>query len=292
MGELKKEVDELSGVETTGHEWDGLKELNNPLPKWWLYIFYASIVWSIGYWIVMPSWPLVSSYTAGVIGYSQREVATREFDTAMAERAETGSKLLEASLDEIRSTPELLEFAMASGSAAFADNCAPCHGTGATGFVGYPNLQDDVWIWGGTMDDIAQTISYGVRSEHEDTRFGEMMAFGRDEILNKEEIAAVANYVAANLAGSTPEEGADLALGETVYVDNCAACHGDEGLGSPELGAPNLTSPNYLYGNSVEAIEAQVYSPRHGVMPPWIDRLGETTVKSLAVYVHSLGGGQ
>ncbi|WP_102868316.1 cytochrome-c oxidase, cbb3-type subunit III [Pseudovibrio exalbescens] len=292
MAEHKKEIDKLSGVETTGHEWDGLKELNNPLPKWWLYLFYATIVWSVGYWVLMPSWPLVSDYTSGLLGHSQRANVHREFEAAMSERAETGNQLMEASLEEIRSTPELLEFALASGGAAFADNCAPCHGTGATGFEGYPNLQDDVWIWGGSMDDILQTISYGVRSEHPDTRFGEMLAFGRDEILNDDEISAVANYVAAELAGTEPEDGADLDTGATVYMDNCAACHGDEGLGSKELGAPNLTAPNYLYGNRVEAIEAQVNNPRHGVMPPWIDRLGETTVKSLAVYVHSLGGGQ
>ena len=167
MAEHKKEIDQVSGVETTGHEWDGLKELNNPLPKWWLYMFYGSIVWSVIYWVLMPSWPLVNGYTKGLLDYSQRAVATEEFNVAAAERAETGKMLLEASLDEILNTPELLEYASAQGKVAFGDNCAPCHGTGATGFEGYPNLQDDSWIWGGDLDTLATTISYGVRSEHD-----------------------------------------------------------------------------------------------------------------------------
>ncbi|MTI18837.1 cytochrome-c oxidase, cbb3-type subunit III [Rhodobacteraceae bacterium RKSG542] len=291
MADHKKEIDNVTGVETTGHEWDGLKELNNPLPKWWLYIFYATIAWSVVYWILMPSWPLINSYTTGLLGYSQRSVATQEYDEALEARAQTGQELMNASLEEIQNTPQLLEFAMANGGAAFADNCAPCHGTGATGFVGYPNLQDDNWIWGGTLDDIAMTISYGVRSEHDETRVGEMLAFGRDELLDKEQVKTVSNYV-ASLAGLDTNPSYDMAAGKELYAENCASCHADNGTGLQELGAPNLTSPSWVYDRSVEGIVAQVNNPRHGVMPAWIDRLGETTVKSLAVYVHSLGGGQ
>ncbi|WP_310620951.1 cytochrome-c oxidase, cbb3-type subunit III [Flexibacterium corallicola] len=291
MSDHNREIDEISGVETTGHEWDGLKELNNPLPRWWLYMFYGCIVWAIGYMILMPSWPLVDSYTKGFLGASQREQVAAEYSQAMGERAALGGELMTASLEEIQSTPKLLEFAMAAGGAAFADNCAPCHGTGATGFVGYPNLQDDNWIWGGTLDDIAQTISYGIRSEHEDTRVGEMLAFGRDEMLDQEQIRNVASFV-GKAAGLSALGGADLEAGKTVYADNCAACHGEDLKGLQEFGAPNLTNPSWVFGRSVEDIAAQVNNPRHGVMPAWIDRLGETTVKSLAVYVHSLGGGQ
>ncbi|KZL18948.1 Cbb3-type cytochrome c oxidase subunit FixP [Pseudovibrio axinellae] len=291
MAEYKKEIDQVTGVETTGHEWDGLKELNHPLPKWWLYMFYASIVWSVIYWVLMPSWPLVNGYTKGLLDYSQRAVVTAEFNAAEAERAETGKMLLEASLEEIRDTPELLEFAMAQGKVAFGDNCAPCHGAGATGFEGYPNLQDDSWIWGGDLDTLATTISYGVRAEHDDTRYAEMPAFGRDEMLEKDEIIQVANYV-GSVAGLPTRQGVDLEAGKVVYEENCAACHMEDAKGSTETGSPNLTAPTYLYGKSVEDIIAQVDAPRHGVMPAWIDRLGETTVKSLAVYVHSLGGGQ
>ena len=285
----KKEIDRVTGVETTGHEWDGLKELNNPLPKWWLYIFYASIVWAIGYWVVYPSWPLISSYSAGVLGDSQRENALAAYDAGMSERAQIGEKLIDASLSDIEGTQSLLEFAMANGRAAFGDNCAACHGTGATGSNGYPNLQDDNWIWGGSLDAIHQTLQYGIRSTHDETRFGEMPAFGRDGMLDKEQITQVANYVASKV-GLDTESGVDLAAGEQVYVDNCAACHGEDLKGMQEVGAPNLTARNWLYDRSLAGIEAQVNNPRNSVMPAWTDRLDPATVKSLAVYVHSLGG--
>ena len=286
-----KDVDSISGVETIGHEWDGLKELNNPLPRWWIYVFYATIVWAIGYWVVYPSWPLISSYTAGVLGDSQRANAIAAYEAGMAERARIGETLINASLEEIESTPALLEFAMANGRAAFGDNCAPCHGSGATGAVGYPNLQDDDWIWGGTLDDIYQTIRYGIRSDHDETRIGDMPAFGRDGILDKEQIKQVANYV-GTLSGLEPATGVDLEAGKEIYADNCAACHGDDGRGLRELGAPNLTDAAYLYGHSIAAIEAQVANGRNGVMPAWTGRLDQATMKSLAVYVHTLGGGE
>lgn len=291
MAEGNKHLDEISGVETTGHEWDGLKELNNPLPRWWLYTMYLTIVWAVLYWIAMPAWPLVASYTTGVLGASQREQALVALETGVAERNVGGQGLLDASLDDIRSTPAMLEFAMASGRAAFGDNCAPCHGSGATGSPGYPNLQDDVWIWGGTLDDILTTVQYGIRSGHDDAHIGDMPSFGRDELLEREQITQVASYV-SSLSGGPVQDGVDLAAGQTVFADNCAACHGDAGKGMQELGAPNLTDAIWLYGGSLDAIKAQVTNARNGVMPTWEARLDPVTVKSLAVYVHSLGGGQ
>ncbi|SUB00082.1 Cytochrome c oxidase subunit III [Pannonibacter phragmitetus] len=287
----KKEIDAVSGVETTGHEWDGLKELNNPLPKWWLYVFYACIVWAIGYWVVYPSWPLLSSYTAGVLGNSQRADALAAVEAGQAARAQLGAGLNDASLEEIASTPALLDFAMANGRAAFGDNCAACHGSGGTGAIGYPNLQDDGWIWGGTLDDIHTTLKYGIRSGHDEARFAEMPAFGRDELLDKTQIDQVASFVASR-AGLEPEAGVDLAAGETVYQENCASCHGEDLAGMREMGAPSLMSANYVFGKSVKAIKAQVNAPRHGVMPAWEGRLDPATIKSLAVYVHSFGGGE
>ncbi|GAA0777715.1 cytochrome-c oxidase, cbb3-type subunit III [Roseibium denhamense] len=287
----KKDVDQISGVETTGHEWDGLKELNNPLPKWWLYLFYATIVWAVIYWVLYPSWPLVSSYTTGVLGSSQRAEALAALEEGIAGRSEFADKVVATPLEEISQDAELLRFAMANGQAAFGDNCAPCHGAGGNGFEGYPNLQDDTWIWGGTMDDIHTTLLYGIRVDNDNARFGEMPAYGRDEIFSKEEIDQVANYVASR-TGLETDEGADLAAGETLYVDNCAACHGDNLEGIQELGAPSLMSANYLYGKSLDAIKAQITNPRNGVMPAWEGRLDEATIKSLTVYVHSFGGGQ
>ncbi|WP_321338557.1 cytochrome-c oxidase, cbb3-type subunit III [Breoghania sp.] len=287
----KKHVDEVSGVETTGHEWDGLRELNNPLPKWWLYLFFACCIWSVGYWVLMPSWPLISSYTAGMLGASQREQVAVALETGIAARNEMGAGLADASLEEINNDSSMLEFAMASGRAAFGDNCAPCHGSGATGSPGYPNLQDDDWLWGGTLDDIHYTIVNGIRSTGDDTRMGDMPAFGRDEILSREEITQVSNYV-YTLSGGTPEQGVDMAAGETLFVDNCAVCHGEDGKGMQELGAPNLTDAVWLFGGSIDDIKAQVTNARNGVMPTWSGRLDPVTIKSLAVYVHALGGGE
>lgn len=287
----KKDIDQISGIETTGHEWDGLKELNNPLPRWWLYTFYVCCAWAVFYWIMMPSWPLVSDYARGIRGHSQRAVVMQEVEAMRTVRAETGAGLADAELADIQSTPKLLEFAMANGKAAFGDNCAPCHGGGGGGAVGYPNLNDDAWLWGGTLDDIHQTLLYGIRSDNDETRFGDMPAFGRDELLETGQINAVANYV-RSLSGLETEPGADLALGETVFLDNCAACHGDDGKGMREVGAPNLTDGIWLYGNDLNTIVDGIRNGRGAVMPAWIDRLDPVTLKSLAVYVHSLGGGE
>lgn len=286
-----KEVDQISGVETTGHEWDGLKELNNPLPKWWLYLFYASIVWAVIYWVLYPSWPLISSYTSGVLGANQRLEAIQAYDEVVAGRSGNADKIVAASLEDIAADQELLQFALANGQAAFGDNCAPCHGSGGTGAEGYPNLQDDTWLWGGTLDEIHTTLLYGIRSGNDEARIGEMPAFGRDELLSREEVDQVSNFVASR-AGLETEDGVDLAAGQTLYEDNCAACHGDNLGGLQEMGAPSLTSANYLYGKSLEAIKVQVNNPRNGVMPAWVDRLDPATIKSLTVYVHSFGGGQ
>jgi len=286
-----KEIDQVSGVETTGHEWDGLKELNNPLPRWWLYLLYVTIVWAVVYWVLYPSWPLISSYTTGVLGSNQRAEALAALDEGITGRSEFAGKIVATPLEDISKDQQLLQFALANGKAAFGDNCAPCHGSGGTGAEGYPNLQDDTWIWGGTMDDIHTTLLYGIRSGHDEARIGDMPSFGRDELLSKDEVSQVSNYVASR-AGLETETGVDLAAGETLYADNCAACHGDNLEGIQEVGAPSLMSANYLYGKSLKAIKAQVNNARNGVMPPWVDRLDEAAVKSLAVYVHSFGGGQ
>jgi cytochrome c oxidase cbb3-type subunit 3 len=206
-------------------------------------------------------------------------------------RAARGAVLVDAELSDIQSNPDLMQFAMASGRSAFGDNCSPCHGQGAQGFVGYPNLNDDEWLWGGTLDDIQQTILYGIRNDHPDTRFGEMPAYGTDEIFSTEEIRDVASYT-LSLSGGPAADGADMANGQTLFEENCAACHGDAGMGEPALGAPNLTDSIWLYGGSVETVTETIYNGRAGVMPHFVERLDEPTIKSLAVYVHSLGGGQ
>jgi cytochrome c oxidase cbb3-type subunit 3 len=287
----RKEVDGVSGVETTGHEWDGIKELNTPLPRWWVWTFYATILWAVGYWLVYPAWPTLTGYTAGLAGYSSRAEVQVELDALQAQRRARAAGLADASLDQIRADPAMRQLAMAQGRAAFGDNCAPCHGSGGQGAVGYPNLNDDHWIWGGALADIQQTILNGIRfAANPDTRQSMMPAFGRDGVLNRTQIEDVTSYVFSLSNGDT--RGGDVARGRQVYADNCAACHGDSGRGNQELGAPDLASGIWLYGGTRAAIVQTITNSRAGVMPAFAGRLDPVTVKSLALYVHSLGGGR
>jgi cytochrome c oxidase cbb3-type subunit 3 len=284
------EVDAHTGTATTGHEWDGIRELNTPLPRWWLWLFYVTIVWSIGYWVVYPSWPLVSSYTKGAFGWQSREAIVGDLAALKAQRGPMMDKLASATPAQIAADPQLLDFARAQGRTAFGDNCAPCHGSGGGGAKGYPNLNDDDWLWGGKLDDIATTIRAGIRSTDPKTRLGSMPAFGRDGIMKRADIETVADYV-RSIAG-LPVAKADLVAGRKIFLDNCAACHGDDGKGKRDLGAPNLTDKIWLYGFDKDTIVDGLWNGRGGVMPGWAGRLDDTTIKALTVYVHTLGGGE
>jgi cytochrome c oxidase cbb3-type subunit 3 len=284
------ERDPVTGEATTGHEWDSIKELNKPLPKWWLYVFYATIAWSLVWWVLYPSWPGITGYFGGLLGYDQRAAFQERMAAADAQRATYLERLRDASVDEIAGDPDLRAIAFAGGAAAFADNCAPCHGLGGAGQGFYPSLADDAWVWGGTLDAIYQTILYGVRSEHPDTRFNEMPAFGAMQILSRDQIDDVAEYV-LQISGQEHDPAA-AERGAAIFAEQCAACHGENGQGIEELGAPNLADQLWLYGGTKRDIVQQIYAPRHGVMPAWTGRLDPPTLKSLAVYVHGLGGGQ
>ncbi|MBC8339570.1 MAG: cytochrome-c oxidase, cbb3-type subunit III [Rhodospirillales bacterium] len=287
----QKDIDALSGIETTGHEWDGIRELDNPLPAWWLWIWYASIVWSIGYWIAYPAWPLVSSYTKGVLGYSSRAEVATEVSAAKQAQAGFRAKLETASMEQIRTQPDLLEFALAGGRSAFNVNCSQCHGSGAQGFAGYPNLNDDEWLWGGSLDNIRKTITHGVRNtDDEDARTSDMPAFLRDKLLTRPQVADVADYV-LKLSGQT-HDAPGAGRGAAIFAEQCQACHGETGAGDIEQGAPALNNAIWLYGGDKETIIETVSNSRGGVMPAWGKILDTVTVKQLAVYVHSLGGGR
>jgi cytochrome c oxidase cbb3-type subunit 3 len=286
----KIEKDEITGTATTGHEWDGIKELNTPLPRWWLWTFYATVVWAIGYMIAYPAIPLISSNTKGILGYSSRGEVEQAIGAAKAAQGDWLQKISAASLEEIVKDDALLQFARAGGAAAFKVNCVQCHGSGAAGSPGYPNLNDDDWLWGGTLEQIHLTLQNGIRhSLNSDTRDSQMPAFGADAILTPEQISDVSNHV-VSLSGGEADVAA-AARGQTIFAENCAACHGERGEGNIELGSPNLSDGIWLYGGDVKSVMAQVTRPRHGVMPAWAGRLDETTIKQLAVYVHSLGGG-
>jgi cytochrome c oxidase cbb3-type subunit 3 len=287
----QRDIDPVTGTATTGHVWDGIRELNTPLPRWWLWVFYATIVWSIGYWLVYPTWPLISSATSGMFGWHSREAVVSDLDALKAQRGPMVGKLAAASLPEILSDPQLLTFARAQGRPAFAENCAPCHGIGAGGAKGYPNLNDDDWIWGGKIEDIAETIRHGVRSADAKSRQGPVMpAFGRDGLLKAADINNVVEYV-RSLAGLSVDPKADLAAGKKVYADNCVTCHGADGKGNRDVGAPNLTDAVWLFGNDKAAMVDGIWNGRGGIMPAWGGRLDDPTIKALAVYVYTLGGG-
>jgi cytochrome c oxidase cbb3-type subunit III len=290
MSAQKREVDAITGVETTGHEWDGIKELNKPLPRWWLMTFYATIVWAIGYWVVYPAWPTLDGYTKGLFGYSQRSVVFQDVATARAAQAPFRDKLAATPLDRIKDDSELLRFAMAEGAAAFQANCAACHGRGAQGFIGYPNLNDDEWLWGGTITDIHKTISFGIRSDEKETRASQMPRFGLDKLLAEAQINDAAEYVLSLTKQET--DAAAATRGAKVYADQCASCHAENGKGSREQGAPDLTDAIWLYGGTKPAIVESIRTGRGGMMPAWAGRLDPVTIKSLTVYVHSLGGGK
>jgi cytochrome c oxidase cbb3-type subunit III len=284
-----REVDAVTGTETTGHEWDGIKELNTPLPKWWLWVFYATIIWALAYSVVYPAWPWLSGYSKGVLDYSSREQFAERMSAFEASRAEWSERIAAASLDEINDDPQLLQIATAGGRIVFANNCAPCHGTAATGRPGgYPALVDDDWIWGGTLDEIHTTVTHGIRNAADpEARFSQMPAYGGDGLLTAHQINAVAEHVLA-LSG----QGKDNAEGAAIFAENCVACHGELGKGEPALGGPNLTDQIWLYGGSRQAIVSQITRPRQGVMPPWNNRLSDVEIKQAAIYLHSLGGGQ
>ena len=280
-------------VETTGHDWDGIEEYNNPLPRWWVWVFYATIVWGIGYTVAYPAWPLISGATPGVLGASTRaDVAAeiKQFDDA---NAAIKQQLIDADLTQVSANPDLMGYAERAGAAVFKTNCAQCHGSGAAGVEGkgYPNLLDDDWLWGGDIEAIHTTVTHGIRNTTDaDARYSEMPKFGADELLEPAQIGEVVEYV---LKLSGQEHDATLAAaGETVFLDNCAACHMEDGSGDPAQGAPKLSDAIWLYGGSREAITHTVNFARFGVMPNGTTRLSEDEIRAVALYVHSRGGGQ
>ena len=288
-----KEIDVVTGVETTGHVWDGdLKELNKPLPRWWLYVLYASIIWSIGYWIAYPAWPLIDSYSRGMLGYSQRIEVANDIAAAKASQARFIEAIAASPVADIEKNSDLMEFVLRGGATQFGNNCAPCHGKGAQGFKGYPNLNDDDWLWGGTVENVEQTIAYGIRSGNAKAHDSAMPRFGLDQVLTNAQISDTASFV-LSLSG-TQGDAAAVERGGAIFAEQCAACHGAEGKGTVEMGAPNLTDGIWLYGGTKSDVEETIRTGRAGigVMPAWEGKLDPVTIKMLAIYVHALGGGK
>lgn len=281
-------IDEPTGTEFVGHEWDGIEELNTPLPRWWLWTFYATIAWAVVYVVLYPAWPMVNRATEGVLGWSSRGQLAEEMSAADIARRSTFEKIAATDITKLSADPELLNQAISGGAAAFKQHCVQCHGAGAAGYkqYGYPNLNDDDWLWGGSLTDIQYTLTHGVRWEGSDqTRVTYMPAF--EGIFDDGQVNALVNHV-RSLTGATKSSTSGAALFET----NCAACHGADGGGDRTLGAPALNDAIWLYGDSAANIRQQILAPRHGVMPGWSDKLDPVTIKMLAAYIHSRGGGE
>ena len=286
-----KQIDAATGTEFKGHEWDGIQELNTPLPRWWLWTFYATIIFAIGYCIAYPAIPLLDRATAGVLNWSSRGQLEKDVAAAEAERASVTEELARIPIERLDPESPLMRAAIAGGAAACRVNCVQCHGSGAAGSKGYPNLNDDEWLWGGDLSAIHYTIAHGIRQPgDEDTRMSLMPAFGRDGILSSEEIEDVVSYVRVISRQEQPSQSARR--GATIFANNCAACHGADGTGSRAFGAPNLTDPIWLYGGDRATLNETVTNSRRGMMPAWDGRLDPVTIKMLAAYVHSLGGGE
>jgi len=281
-----KDRDELTGMQTTGHDWDGITELDTPMPRWWLWTMYLTIIWGLGYTIFYPAWPMVTEATSGVLGYSSRGEVAAEIAQVDEMNAPLDNAIVAAELTEIASNDELRNYSINGGGAVFRTYCSQCHGAGAAGAKGYPNLLDDDWLWGGDVEAIYLTIAHGIRSDiDDDTRYSEMPAFA--DILSDQEITDVSAFVGALAGGVSADH-----PGAEVFADNCISCHGEAGEGMREQGAPNLADAIWLYGGEPETIEASVRYSRYGQMPPWTGRLTEAEIRQVAVYVHGLGGGE
>ncbi|WP_338466278.1 cytochrome-c oxidase, cbb3-type subunit III [Novosphingobium sp. ZN18A2] len=285
-----KRIDEATGTETMGHEWDGIEELNTPLPKWWLYTFYACIAFAIGYVVVYPAIPLINGGTPGIWGWTSRGQFDKEMKAEQAERAPILAALAKTPLDQLPNDPKLMRAAIEGGAAAFKVNCVQCHGAGAAGSKGYPNLNDDDWLWGGTIDQIDYTITHGVRQAADpESHMSQMPSFGKDGILTASQIDQVVTYV-QTISGQQKPSAASQA-GAAIFEQNCAVCHGADGKGNQTLGAPNLTDAIWLYGGDRKDLINTVTNAHYGQMPNWGGRLDPVTIKMLAAYVHSRGGG-
>lgn len=288
---MSKKPTKKPEVPTTGHTWDGIQEYDNPMPRWWLWCFYLTIIWGIGYAIAYPAWPGIQSATAGVLGYSTRGEVAAEIAAANARNEAINTRLASADLSTISDDVELNGYATSAGSAVFKTWCAQCHGSGAAGAKGYPNLLDNDWLWGGDIESIHETVRVGIRTEtHDETRYSEMPAFGVFEMLDDTQLDQVANYV-ISLSGE-PQDATMVAAGATLFEENCTSCHGEKGLGDREQGAPNLADAIWLYGGDFDTVRETIYGSRFGVMPNWDTRLTEAQINAVAVYVHQLGGGE
>ena len=282
-----EERDAHTGYLTTGHEWNGIKELNTPVPRPVYFFLILAFLFAVGYWILMPTWPIGTSYTKGLLGFDQRVFVTEDVKQAAAERAAWTDRIEKESFADIQKDPRLMHDVRETGKALFGDNCAACHGRQATGGKGFPNLTTNSWLWGGSPEQIAETIKVGINSTHPESRTSQMPAFGRDGILQRNDIEKVVAYL-RSLSGASGAQAGDVTAGQKIFADNCASCHGEDAKGNSETGAPNLTDRFWIYGGDPQTIYTTVWGGRQGHMPTWEARLSPVERKILAIYTADL----
>lgn len=281
----------LQETPSTGHNWDGITEYDNPMPRWWLWTFYVTIVWAIGYMVAYPAIPLVTQATQGLLATNNRKAVAAEIDRFAQANAPIQAALVAAPLEDIPADPQLVSYATNAGAALYRTWCAQCHGAGAAGSPGYANLLDDDWLWGGSLADIHLTLQHGIRDPIDpDTRYSEMPRFGADGLLEPAQIVQVSDYV-LSMSG-LPHDAASASEGAAVYTDNCSSCHMDDGSGDRAQGSPALNDQVWLYGGDHATLVRIISEGPYGVMPAWSNRLSEAEIRALSVYVHGLGGGE
>lgn len=282
-----KERDPLTGHKTTGHEWNGITELNTRVPRAVWFFIIVTHIWAVVMWILLPSWPLFNTYTKGVLGLSQQEMVETDITAANAARADWADRVKALPAEQIMADPALSERVMETAHQIFGDNCAACHGQNAQGGPGFPSLVDGAWLWGGTVPDIMETLKVGINSADPDTRVSQMLAFGKGGILTPTQIKTTVAYVLSLSGTKAPQKTMDD--GAQIFADNCASCHGEDGKGSTIIGAPDLTDGFWIYGGDEASLYHTIFYGRQGWMPAWNGRLSETERKILAVYLKELG---
>lgn len=286
-----EDVDPVTGRKTTGHEWNGITELDTPVPRGVLIFLIVTHIFAVLWWFLMPTWPLGSTYTKGLLGIDQRTAVAEAVAAARTTRAPWVNAIESSSFEEIRSNKQLMTVVNKVGRQLFGDNCAVCHGADGKGRSNYPDLTDDEWLWGGEPEKIEETMRAGINASHPDSRIAQMPSFGRDGVLDRAQVTNVANYVysLSHPAYSTPQNVESIEAGREIFLTTCAACHGEEAQGNRDVGAPNLTDGSWLYGGDLQTIINSVHGGRQGHMPTWNERLSPAEIKLLALYVHSMG---
>ena len=285
------ERDPHTGHLTTGHEWNGIKELNTPVP-WPVWTFLTIFfLFALGYWVLMPAWPLGSTFTRGLLGYDQGKVTMAKVERGARARATWTRRIASTDYGAVLADPQLMARVREDGHRLFGDNCSACHGVDARGRQGFPNLVDRDWLWGGAPDRIAETVRIGVNAPETGTRVNQMLAFGRDGMLDDAAIRRVTLYVLSlsDPALARPDNVRTLAAGRAVFTAQCASCHGANGQGDASRGIPNLADRVWIHGGDPQQVYDSIDQGRQGQMPAWGQRLSQTDIRILTLYLLDRG---